>query len=107
MYLNTRKDAESDQESCRARCGRCVAKFSQRDVRKCATNSQENSDVDLICLTGKADTLPGWLKALDLDQYESSMMANGFDDINFLVGLRLVISLTFTISTRFLCLYRC
>ena len=37
-------------------------------------------------MTGKAETVPGWLKALDLDQYESSMMANGFDDINFLVG---------------------
>ena len=32
------------------------------------------------------------------------MMANGFDDINFLVGLGLVISLTFAISTCFLCL---
>lgn len=38
-------------------------------------------------MIGKADTVPGWLKALDLGQYESSMMANGFDDINFLVGL--------------------
>ena len=37
-------------------------------------------------MTGKADTVPSWLKALDLAQYESSMMANGFDDINFLVG---------------------
>ena len=59
---------------------------SKEMYRKCMTNSQENSDVDLICVTGKADTVPGWLKALDLDQYESSMMANGFDDINFLVG---------------------
>ncbi|KAL9955552.1 hypothetical protein ACROYT_G036890 [Oculina patagonica] len=36
---------------------------------------------------GKADTVAGWLKALDLGQYESSMMANGFDDINFLNGV--------------------
>ena len=71
--------------------------------RKYSTNGQENSDVDLICVTGKADTVPGWLKALDLDQYESSMMANGFDDINFLVGLRLVISLNSAVQ-GFLCL---
>ena len=38
-------------------------------------------------MLGKAETVPGWLKALDLDQYESSMMANGFDDVKFLVGL--------------------
>lgn len=57
-----------------------------------------------ICVTGKADTLPGWLKALDLDQYESSMMANGFDNITFLVGVRLFIPLTFAFSTCVLCL---
>ena len=54
--------------------------------RKCAIKGQANLDVVVTCVTGKADTLPGWLKALDLDQYESSMMANGFDNINFLVG---------------------
>ena len=69
-----------------------------------ATNGQENSDVDLVCVTGKADTLPGWLKALDLDQYESSMMANGFDDINFLVGRPLFGCLA--VSTCFLSLLR-
>ena len=31
--------------------------------------------------------MSGWLKALDLDQHESAMVANGFDDIKFLVGL--------------------
>ena len=29
--------------------------------------------------------MPDWLKALDLGQYESSLMANGFDNIRFLV----------------------
>ena len=33
-----------------------------------------------------ADSVPAWLKALDLGQYESSMMANGFDNIRFLVS---------------------
>lgn len=40
-----------------------------------------------IADAGKAETVPGWLKALDLGQYESSMMANGFDDIRFLNGV--------------------
>lgn len=65
----------------------CARPNSLKEIyRKCMRDSQENSDVDLICVTGKADIIPDWLKALDLDQYESSMMANGFDDINFLVG---------------------
>ena len=36
-------------------------------------------------MLGKADTVAGWLKALDLDQYESCLVANGFDNIMFLV----------------------
>lgn len=40
-----------------------------------------------ITQAGMADSVPGWLKALDLGQYESSMMANGFDDIHFLNGV--------------------
>lgn len=38
-----------------------------------------------FCFAGKAETVPDWLKALDLGQYESSLMANGFDNIRFLV----------------------
>lgn len=38
------------------------------------------------CVTGMADSVPAWLKALDLGQYESLMMANGFDNIHFLVS---------------------
>ncbi|RMX60043.1 hypothetical protein pdam_00004489 [Pocillopora damicornis] len=34
-----------------------------------------------IADAGKADTVAGWLKALDLDQYESCLVANGFDNI--------------------------
>ena len=34
-----------------------------------------------------AETVPEWLEALDLGQYESSLMANGFDDIRYLVSL--------------------
>lgn len=50
--------------------------------------SQEKFEVDhVVCMLGKADTVPGWLKALDLGQYESYMLANGFDDISFLVGI--------------------
>ena len=33
-----------------------------------------------------ADSVPAWLKALDLGQYESLVMANGFDNIHFLVS---------------------
>ena len=40
-----------------------------------------------FCVAGKAETVPDWLKALDLGQYESSLMANGFDNIRFLVRL--------------------
>ena len=36
-------------------------------------------------ITGKAGTIAGWLKALDLGQYESCLVANGFDNIMFLV----------------------
>lgn len=36
---------------------------------------------------GMADSVPAWLKALDLGQYESLMMANGFDNIHFLNGV--------------------
>ncbi|KAK2565649.1 Ankyrin repeat and SAM domain-containing protein 1A [Acropora cervicornis] len=36
---------------------------------------------------GMADSVPAWLKALDLGQYESLMMANGFDNIHFLIGI--------------------
>ncbi|XP_022779967.1 ankyrin repeat and sterile alpha motif domain-containing protein 1B-like isoform X3 [Stylophora pistillata] len=40
-----------------------------------------------IADAGKAGTIAGWLKALDLGQYESCLVANGFDNIMFLNGV--------------------
>ena len=36
-----------------------------------------------------------WLSRLGLSHYEPSFVGNGFDDIRFLVGLRVVSSVTF------------
>lgn len=54
-------------------------------------------------ITGKAGTLAGWLKALDLGQYESCLEANGFDNIMFLVRSGFVVVLVVNISVHFYC----
>ncbi|XP_048585041.1 ankyrin repeat and sterile alpha motif domain-containing protein 1B isoform X2 [Nematostella vectensis] len=41
---------------------------------------------DQIASAGKAKTVAGWLDALGLPQYESDLVSNGFDDLNFFNG---------------------
>ena len=42
---------------------------------------------DQIADAGKATTVGEWLNALHLSEYESPLVSNGFDDLEFMVSL--------------------
>ena len=41
---------------------------------------------DQIADAGKAQTVGEWLHVLQLSEYESTLISNGFDDLNFMVS---------------------